>query len=96
MYLTINGTNYTVSKRVVSSDNIKYLGVNPEPPSVSGTINMYRDDGFLLSSDTVDNFERILFSGTMLQLTNKPEIVPESFVPTPTPPTAKVVTAVVG
>lgn len=96
MYLTIGGTRYTVKKRLVSSNTIKYLGVTPEPPSVSGTINMYRNDGFLLSSDAVNNFERSLFSGTLLQLTNKPEIISEPFTPVPMPPTAKVVTAVVG
>lgn len=96
MYLTINGINHTVTRRLVSSDTIKYLGVTPEPPTVTGTIKMYRDDGFLLSSDDVGNFERSLFSGTLLQLTNKPELISDSFTPAPTPPTAKVVTAVVG
>ena len=96
MYLTINGTNYNVSKRVVGSANIKYLGVTPEPVNIQGTIEMYRNDGFLLSSDKVANFKRSTYSGTVLQLTNLPEISSDSFVPTPTPPTAKVVTAVVG
>jgi hypothetical protein len=96
MYLTINGLNYTVTKRLVNSDTIKYLGVTPEPTSISGTIEMYREDGFLLSSDEVMDFDRCLFSGTLLQLTNKPELSSDSFTPPPTPPTAKVVTAVVG
>lgn len=96
MYLTINGINYTVTKRLVNPDTIKYLGVTPEPSVITGTIEMYRDDGFLLSSDNVGKFERSVFSGTLLQLTNKPEISSDSFTPAPTPPTAKVVTAVVG
>jgi hypothetical protein len=96
MYLRINGTNYAVTRRLVSSDTIKYLGVTPEPINVSGTIQMYRDDGFLMSSDNADNFSRKLVSGTLLQLTNKPEPDASSFVPIPTPPTAKVFTAVVG
>lgn len=96
MYLRISGTNYTVTRRLVSSETIKYLGVTPKPIGVSGTIDMYRDDGFLLSSDNADNFSRSIYSGTLLQLTNKPEPDTSSFVPTPTPPTAKVVEAVVG
>lgn len=96
MYLRISGTDYTVTRRLVGSDTIKYLGVTPQPLNVNGTIEMYRDDGFLMSSDNADNFERKLFSGTLLQLTNKPEPDTKSFVPTPTPPSATVVTAVVG
>lgn len=96
MYLKIGETNYTVTRRLVSSDTIKYLGVTPEVGVISGKIQMYRNDGFLMSEDNADDFDRRLYSGTLLQLTNKPEIVPASFVPAPTPPTAKVVTAVVG
>lgn len=96
MYLRINGTNYTVARRLVSSDTIKYLGVTPTAINVSGTIDMYRDDGFLLSSDNADNFTRKLVSGELLQLTNKPELDTSSFVPAPTPPSATVFTAVVG
>lgn len=96
MYLTINDANYTVTRRLVSSDTIKYLGVTPEPAEISGTIKMYRNDGFLMSSDNTDHFDRKLFSGTLLQLTNKPKANDDDFIPTPTPPSAVVVTAVVG
>ena len=96
MYLRINGTDYTVTRRIVSSDTIKYLGVTPEAINVSGTIQMFRDDGFLLSSDNADNFSRKLVSGTLLQLTNKPELNTGEFVPPPKTPSATVVKAVVG
>lgn len=96
MYLTINGTKYTVTRRLVSSDTIKYLGVTPEPVTITGKIQMYRNDGFLMSEDNTASFTRKLFSGTLLQLTNKPEPETDPFVPAPEPPTAKVVTAVVG
>ena len=96
MYLRISGTDYTVTRRLVSSDTIKYLGVSPNPLNIKGTIEMYRDDGFLMSSDDADKFSRKLVSGTLLQLTNKPELDSGSFVPTPTPPTATVVEASVG
>ena len=95
MYLRISGTNYTVTKRLVSSDTIKYLGVTPEPLNVNGKIEMYRDDGFLLSSDNADNFDRHIYSGTLFQLTNKPEADKSSFVPTPTIPSAQVFNAII-
>lgn len=82
MYLIINGDKYSVSKRIVSVDTIKYLSVKPRPENISGTIVMYRDDGFLMSKDDVSNFERNNYSGTLLTLTSKPVPVP---VPRPEP-----------
>lgn len=93
MYLRISGVNYTVTRRLVSSDTIKYLGVTPKPLNVTGTIEMYRDDGFLMSSDNADNFSRNLYSGTLFQLTNKPELDESSLIPPPVHPSAKVVNA---
>lgn len=96
MYLRISGTNYPVTRRLVGSDTIKYLGVTPEPLNVSGMIEMYRDDGFLMSSDNTDNFDRHVYSGTLFQLTNKPEADTKPFTPPPIIPSALVVTAIVG
>ena len=96
MYLMINGVRYTVTRRLVSADTIKYLGVTPEPAEIVGTIEMYRDDGFLMSTDDSSKFSRKLFSGTLMQLTNKPVPNTDPFVPPPEPPSANVVTAVVG
>lgn len=96
MYLMINGARYTVSRRLVSADIIKYLGVTPEPTKIVGTIEMYRDDGFLMSIDDSSKFSRKLFSGTLMQLTNKPAPNTDPFEPPPEPPSANVVTAVVG
>ena len=96
MYLNINGVRHTVSRRLVSGDTIKYIGVTPEPAAVKGTISMYRNDGFLMSEDNADNFTRKVYSGTVLLLTNKPEPNTDPFVPPPEPPSANVVTAVVG
>lgn len=96
MYLTINGVRHTVTRRLVSADTIKYLGVTPEPTEIVGKIHMYRDDGFLMSTDDSSKFSRKLCSGTLVQLTNKPVPNTDPFVPPPEPPTAKVVTAVVG
>ena len=82
MYLIINGNKHSVSKRIVTNDTIKYLSVKPKPETVTGTITMYRDDGFLMSKDDVSNFERNTYSGTLLTMTNKPIPVP---VPRPEP-----------
>ena len=82
MYLLINNEQYPVTKRIVTKDTVKYLSVSPDPRPVSGTIQMYRDDGFLLSEDDAADYTRQTYAGTILTLTNKPEPVP---VPTPTP-----------
>lgn len=76
MYLIINGNKHNVSKRIVTADTIKYLSVKPKPENVTGTITMYRDDGFLMSEDKVADYERNTYSGTLLTLTNKPVVVP--------------------
>ena len=76
MYLLINNEQYPVTKRIVTKDTVKYLSVSPEPPAVSGTIQMYRDDGFLLAEDDSENYSRQTYAGTILTLTNKPEPTP--------------------
>lgn len=96
MYLNINGNRHTVARRLVSADTIKYIGVTPTPTEITGIIHMYRNDGFLMSTDDSSKFSRKLFSGTLMQLTNKPVPNTDPFVPPPEQPTAKVVTAVVG
>lgn len=98
MYLLINGTKHTVKRRIASSDTIKYLGVTPSlvPTAIAGTIGMYRNDDVLISEDVVGNYSRKLMSGELLQLTNKPALDTSSFVPPAQPPSATVVTAVVG
>ena len=87
MYLIINDNRYTVSKRIVTSDTIKYLTVTPEPDNISGIAKMYTDEGFLLSEDNLDNFERKIYTGTLLTVTNK-----EEYTPQPTPITPEYVT----
>ena len=77
MYLIINNKQYSVSKRIVSKDTIKYLTVTPEPDNISGIAKMYTDEGFLLSEDNLDNFERKTYTGTLLIVTNAPEYTPQ-------------------
>lgn len=82
MYLMINGEKHSVSRRLVSTDTIKYLSVEPAPENISGVIQMYTDEGFLLSEDNSDNYERKTYVGTLLTITNAPEPVPQPYVPT--------------
>lgn len=77
MYLIINDKQYSVSKRIVTDDTIKYLMVTPEPNNISGIVKMYTNEGFLLSEDNVDDFERKIYTGTLLTVTNKPEYIPQ-------------------
>lgn len=87
MYLIINDKKYNISKRIVTNDTIKYLTVTPEPNNISGIAKMYTNEGFLLSEDNLDNFERKTYTGTLLTVTNKPEYIPQ-----PTPPLPEYVT----
>lgn len=73
MFLSINGKIHSVSKRIVKGNTIKYLSVTPAPESISGTIKMFRDDGFLMSEDNADDYARKSYTGTLLQITNDPE-----------------------
>lgn len=82
MYLLINGNRHTVSRRIAKSDTIKYLSVTPAVEEISGSIKMFRDDGFLLSEDNTDKYERKFQTGTLLTLTNKPVPTPAPHVPT--------------
>lgn len=75
MYLLINDKKYSVSRRLVSEDTIKYLSVEPNPGEIYGAIKMYTDEDFLLSEDNIDDYARILYVGTLLTITNQPETV---------------------
>ena len=76
MYIKIGETQYPCTRRIVTGDTIKYLSVKPNPGEVTGKIQMYRDDGFLLSEDNADEYARQTYAGTILTLTNKPVPVP--------------------
>ena len=73
MYLTINNQNYPLRRRRLTSQSVTYYGMTEMPETVSGTITMYRDDGFEMSTDDADSYARQVKSGTVLVLTNEPE-----------------------
>lgn len=81
MFLSINGKIHSVSKRIVKGNTIKYLSVTPAVEEISGIIQMFRDDGFLMSEDNTDDYERKFQTGTLLTLTNKPK--PQPVAPQP-------------
>lgn len=81
MYLTINEQRFSVSRRIATIGSVKFFTVTPDPGEVSGTVKMFRNDGFLLSEDHVSDYARQSYSGTLLTLTNEPEREPEPYSP---------------
>lgn len=77
MYLLISNNQYPVSRRRVNSQSVIYSGLETEPTDISGVIQMFRDDGFLMSEDTVADYLRHTYSGGILTLTNVPEPEPQ-------------------
>lgn len=75
MYLIINGNKYSVSKRIVTNDSVKYHSVSPQPTELGDTIKMYRDDGFLLSTDNPADYSETSYTGTLLVLTNQTDTI---------------------
>lgn len=89
MYLKIGENQYSCTKRIKSnSGTLKFLGVSPAPGEVSGTIQMYRDDGFLMSEDDVSGYIRQKYAGTLLAFFAYPEPEPVP-APGPTGPTVE-------
>ena len=82
MYLKIGENQYSCTKRIKSAaGTLKFLGVSPAPGEVSGTIQMYRDDGFLMSEDNVSDYIRQKYAGTLLAFFAYPEPEPAPVTP---------------
>jgi hypothetical protein len=82
MFLSINGKIHSVTKRIVKGKTIKYLSVTPAVEEIAGKIQMFRDDGFLLSEDNADDYARKTYVGTLLTISNDPEPAPVTPQPT--------------
>lgn len=86
MYLLINDTKYTVTKRIKTKDTVKYLGVSPSIENIdgiSGIAKMYTNEDFFMSEDSLDDYKYKTFTGTLLVLTNKEKELPEDQTKTP-------------
>ena len=77
MYLLINNTQHPVSRRRKTTDSVIFIGVTTEPTELSGVIQMYSNEGFLLSEDNVSDYLRHTYVGTTLTLTNLPDPEPQ-------------------
>ena len=75
MYIRINNESYSCTRRIIRGDDIVFLGVSPEPPETD-SIELYRDDGFLLRTDDVSSYLRRAYQGSTLTYTNAEEPQP--------------------
>lgn len=80
MYIKINNQTYPCSRRIVSSDEVKYLGIQTEPV-IGEIVELFRDDGFEMAEDDVSGYARRVYENGTLTYTNKPE--PEPMPPVP-------------
>ena len=81
MYITLNNTTYADIRYSYNPSEVVYTGDSLTGiESVSGTIGVYSNDGFLLREDTVSDYARQVIRDGMITLTNRPE----GYVPPPT------------
>lgn len=73
MFLMINDKRYAVARRIKQGDTVKFLSVAPAVEDISGSVKLFRDDGFLISEDNADEYARAFMDGSMLVLTNQPD-----------------------
>lgn len=86
MYIKFSGdadNKFTLKKRIVTEYTVRYIGVEPMPSKIQGTISVYTDSGYLLSEDKVEDFSRYEINGSTFIITNLPEPEPQ---PEPEPP----------
>ena len=97
MYITYNENKYPCRCEIEA--DMRYIGLPEDfPTTVSGAIHLYADDGFLMRTDTVEDYLRQTFEGGVLTLTNTPEpepVEPEE-VPEPEPTTGELLDIILG
>lgn len=82
MYIKVNNLQYPCRERRVENGTISFLGVTGLTMPISGTVQLCRNDGFILSEDNTEDYQRHVLQGTRLTLTNEPEQPPQPYVPT--------------
>lgn len=89
MYIIYNENNYPC--KCIPSSTMVYSGLPDDFPSpVEGIITLCANDGFVMRTDTVEDYLRQTFENGVLTLTNEPE--PELYEPPEEPPTSPYVT----
>lgn len=83
MYIKLNGEKYADVKRTSyrSVGKVVYIGESLAGiEEVSGEIEVYRDDDFLLCTDKASDYARHIIAEGVITMTNEPELqpVPES------------------
>lgn len=76
MYIKINGQEYSCTRRVVGAESIKYYCEADADPVDGRTVELFRDDGFLMAEDNVAGYMRRVFENGVLTYTNQPERQP--------------------
>lgn len=86
MYCIINDATFTDIRRTVNTvGEILFCGEQlDEISEVSGEIVTYRNDGFELARDNVQDYLRVVIQPQTIKLTNQPDVPPAPTEPTDT------------
>lgn len=84
MYITVNGSTYQNAVRVKSAQAVAFSADGLAGVVAAGVVALYRDDGFEIGSDMVENYLRQEATESGFTLTNIP-------VPQPVEPAAELV-----
>lgn len=76
MYITNNNIRYPCAGYSPAQDTVRYSGVEGLALPATGSVTLYRDDGFELAAVSAADFARQTYEGGVLTLTNAPEVVP--------------------
>lgn len=74
MYIVINSNRYDSVKTVIDQYEVVYIGDSLTGiESVSGTVSVYANDGFLLRTDDAGDYARQIINDGVIKLTNHPD-----------------------
>jgi len=85
MKLITNDQEYKCTGFSPGVGTVRYTLPDTQPETLGDTVELRKDDGTVLRTDTVADYARHTIDGTVLVLTNEPEPVPvEQPAPTAT------------
>lgn len=74
MYLETNGAKYPNVRRYADGESISYTGASLVDVAELGTVNVYRDDGFLLTTDDTTQYPfKTITNGYILLRKSEPQ-----------------------